>query len=548
MNYILIEDTEVMNSGYSILLDLLFSKRITGCKLIYWRSPGWETNVNLFPILSTRPTYLYTTPSVFEECSNFFYAPSPDFIQRSHSVTKSLLSLCTIGQSVSFRKLLQVTLDDIPVGRSLVSTFLRLYPATNIEHCLPYDIVFRTFLPFISSILYFQLSGFAKKVTFAFFSESVYLSLAFVHLFLSYGASCPFLYSSDSPIWCNQNHLHDSHGVSPRLTAFRSTSFIFSTAPQEEYWRARINSHIQVNKSTQDQVKRSLSLASDLSTKSHIPYITNSEALRSISYSQNTLQLVFFLHAITDGPFLHGFSGYITPYDFYQSLIEEISLVLDGLQFDILVNLRMHPNLFHGASSSYQSHRSRSDSEEAITSALVVSLVTLCRNKGINCILSSSDIDLRTLLALPQVAIVSHHGSVCLEANLFSSPVLTSSVSPLNCYPLDPDICIFHPNISPAEIISFLQSASRPKIKLFNKDHLRHANRSNRYISHHSSLVSAINSTLSISDSSGFDQLVYRNSYSWRSASLFIEFPKLELAFSDYLAFCYDSMSATNMS
>ena len=47
----LVEDTEVMNSGYSIVLDRLRS--YTNVDILFWRSPGWELDSSLDPIIST---------------------------------------------------------------------------------------------------------------------------------------------------------------------------------------------------------------------------------------------------------------------------------------------------------------------------------------------------------------------------------------------------------------------------------------------------------------------------------------------------------------
>jgi len=424
-----------MNSGYSVLLSCLFSSTslFEDCIPIFWRSPCWDTLLNGEPILTTSPAYNKhkESPQFFQSASDTGWSTA-DY-ERCKGITATLLeSTLDADSQVNLQELSRLNHLNSPVGLACASTCLRLLPESNISGRAHYLFVSDILLKLVCALQYFTVSRLASSIEFFLPSETVYQSYALVDFFARSGAIIPLLYSADSPICISQKHLDSPTRRSPRNHARREASSSLHRSVDLSQWMQRYQLNSPVNNAGNDQQTEvhthGLAIARRAGARySYIPMQTLSQNLTK------TIQLVFFLHAITDGPYLHGYSGYLTPYDFYEYLIQSLSQSLQDHPYlnkdDITLTFKLHPNLLHGSNSPYQSHQQRSNNEISTTSELVVNLLSISQTLGFETCLLSPLIPNKYLLAHPGFICITHHGTVAAESIALSAPVITTSLA-----------------------------------------------------------------------------------------------------------------------
>ena len=435
----LIEDTEVMNSGYSILIDLLTTKTniLFNQEIVYWGSPCWESTSIGEPLLFKVPSF---TKQFIEKKSlpklanvNFCEWSVNDY-KDCVSIAVHILNSCrSTNGEVKLKELMNFRFNNIAVGQACVSMALRFYAKSNITHNINYEELLPPLIKLLCAMNYFNKAKPSLIVDYFFSSESVYLASAMLEYFLREGAVSPFLYSIDSPIWIQKKHLDDRNGVSPRLVAFREqTQDVLLLLPDTNSWMKRYHGCREINSPTKLQVQEVVSLGGEIASLNNRKYLDSFSQIKFNNIYKYDLHFAFYLHAITDGPFMHGVSGYITPYEFYLDVITSISNALrQRPEFKASCQLRLHPNLLHGQSSPYASHQNRSRDELIYTATLVKLLSDQCEATNLNCFVGSPALPSKHVLSQPGCIIVSHHGSIGLEAYVLGLPVITSSISPL---------------------------------------------------------------------------------------------------------------------
>ena len=234
---------------------------------------------------------------------------------------------------------------------------------------------------------------------------------------------------------------------------------------------------------------------------------------------------------------MHGFTGFITPYSFYTSLLTELNKICESVSYT--VNFRLHPNLYHGLSSDYSSHRDRSSAEEQVTFKLVAQLVDHCNKLSIPFYFSSPDIPLKYILSPQLTCVVTHHGSIGIEAAVAGLPTITSHLSPFLDADL-PNVCLFSDTTPSSRLASFLEYIKSCPSLYYSAVASTLASSSDRYRpSHFKVFLSTINRKSLEVSSMNFDKYIYTNSLSWQSTR---SLPPLQLSstFGEYVdTFCH---------
>ena len=95
----IIEVTEVLNRGYSILLSSLMDKTnmFDGCLPVFWRSPCWETGLLGQSLLYNINTYTFDgAKKSQEDIGNFFYHWKKIDGEECIEIARRLIMHCTM--------------------------------------------------------------------------------------------------------------------------------------------------------------------------------------------------------------------------------------------------------------------------------------------------------------------------------------------------------------------------------------------------------------------------------------------------------------------
>ena len=143
--------------------------------------------------------------------------------------------------------------------------------------------------------------------------------------------------------------------------------------------------------------------------------------------------VILHLHAVTDGPFFVGYSGFISPYHYFVHFLQQMhkaSLMMTESLDRIHIVIKPHPNILTGSSSQYKSHHLKAQGEKRYLVLFLESLVQLIKDLGFNVSTVSTSLSSEELLNLPNAVHVTHHGAISLEATLKNRMVITTKISP----------------------------------------------------------------------------------------------------------------------
>lgn len=529
----LVEDSEVMNSGYSLILDRL--RGSCDATIVYWRSPGWELLDSIQnPVLLDSPSYLYSG----------IKASTGDDIQKKYALSYSVhprdtifsvndwLKQCTKhSDQIDLRKLCTCRYMGLELGKAIVSSCLRILPYSNATLQAPYQLIADLAFKLFRSLEFFDNNQhFLARLDCVFFSESVYQSSVLIDYFLRAGLSCPFLYASDGPLVLTKFHLGERIGISPRIAASRQLHAthgnLLNTSSKQ--WLRRVSGRKSVL--SLDPIQHSImnEWGMKLAETLNINYYLNDHSLMQDSIDYTGGVFVFYLHAITDGAYLHGFSGYVTPYEFYSNIINTlIRTIKSSSSYSPLVVLRIHPNLCNGSQSSYTSHRIRASSELEVGIKLINNLVNICRKINVTCHLCSASVKNKYILAIPNVIVVSHHGSIAGEAASLNVPVLSSRISHLVDQSDSENVYIWSEGQENSVIRKCMRNIGVPNHILLSKKRIQFALAADRYNA--SPLESAIHRLNDLAHKLNFpcfDEMIYKESFSWNYDKLSSTIPR----------------------
>jgi len=211
------------------------------------------------------------------------------------------------------------------------------------------------------------------------------------------------------------------------------------------------------------------------------------------------------------------------------------------------VVLRLHPNLHNGSTSPYMSHRLRADAELEVGTKLIKHLVRVCREIDISCLLCSALVKNKFILAMPNVTIISHHGSILNEARSLNVPVLCSCISYLMDEQDHENVLIWRKGLEEAVTLKVIRQLQDHNHVYLSSMRLWSAMVADRY---NSSLfevtLDRLNFLASQSGFSCFDKMVYSQCLSWDYNRLQTFIPEAVDIIEGYILLIRDFLKGTS--
>ena len=431
----LIEDCIPLNGVQSIFIKKHIDKRSTANFLVIgWKEAGWSTKPR-----SIDRDEITDYSRYFPNATCF---GSKDFqnlncyLQGFKGYEKVIqFFLASYNKKIDINILREFKYRGCRVGHGIVSTILRhdlniycnqnvdIQVALNLLHasCRAVDILFT-----IGAL--YNLKSF-------YCSETVYQSIPLIDASLMMSASCPLLLDPGFPceITARDMHYSAASGISERILASTCAKLGYYKASKPNEARIYKEAHNIAGKNTSsnsefittDFLYRYLSKKVFLETKDIID-------LKNIA-AKNKVCVILHLHAVTDGPFFVGYSGFISPYHYFVHFLQQMhkaSLMMTESLDRIHIVIKPHPNILTGSSSQYKSHHLKAQGEKKVSSFIFKSLVQLIKDLGFNVSTVSTSLSSEELLNLPNAVHVTHHGAISLEATLKNRMVITTKISP----------------------------------------------------------------------------------------------------------------------
>ena len=444
--FLLIEDTEVSGSIYSIILERIIAERFPMHTILFWRSPGHEWMPgNYCPVLSLSPQYL---PGVDRSITSI----TPDWLLKTiDQETKDWPSLeklkCNADGDLDIHDLCSVTYKMTNAGQAAASYIIRTDPRAITSRTTKPSNAYAHLRNVCRSVDVIDCLTQRLDIEYIFLSESVYYSQAIIEAAIARGVRVPFILNREGPIIISKDHKRPpGHiGTSPRQLATREISMHHST-PSVDILQKDLNRRVYglstQNTATSSEIRAVDTLCRNLGRNFGFQYAQNAAELNSCLVHRRTI--VLYLHANTDGMYHYGFSGYATPFDYFKDTCRK---AISNPECCINVIVRPHPNLFWGSQSPYQSHRSMIEAESISLKANLGELASIMCNSGSNLVLSSSEIKLSDLFSIEGALHCSHHGTVLNDVYSYGLKTIASYVSPLytvqdqrNCLFIRPDM------------------------------------------------------------------------------------------------------------
>lgn len=421
-NVILVEDTQTLNGGYSILLKSILSRHrhMQHSRCIFWRSPCHEWTNQGYPILTDTPTYLNKAR---DHSNRVIKAFDDRELRKSSDIAHSLVD----SSPKSLEQVLSLSYDGIAVGQSIVSYLIRCTHNALTQDYFSADLIRSMLVSLLRGI--YTIYGIAAQYSLShvFFSESTYFSSSLIAAAISRDAVAPFFYSLDSPIVISSKHRYShngEYGVGPssRSLAFEEQAL---GKPTIHDLLLRLRRSNTINTDDPLAVGRLNNFYNRTMPNGAIPLRVLDDFVPLLN--SGLITIIIYLHALTDGAFEKGHSGFVSPAEFYISLLNVVLRVLPGANLVI----RPHPNLFHMISSPFESQTSRMQQESLLYEDFI-SRASFIANKtpAAQLYLALPSLPARYLYLLGSAFHVSHHGTVVREASSLGYPCITSIVAP----------------------------------------------------------------------------------------------------------------------
>ena len=468
MSYLLIEDTEIINSGYSILLDYLlnFSDfRSFDHRPIYWRSPGYEVDHLGKPYFSANPTYLsQPVRSSTNSFSQFINTLSFDL--NSYNLYGCDISILPDIIPLSLAN--SFTFLGLHVGLSVISHYIRNFPSISRDKTISKRQFEPAYLNLCTQLLYMDSLYREFPIHHLFLSESVYFSSVFLEQSLSHSSSVPFLYAVDSPLLVKETapHTNPLSSFSPRCYARHLKA---ESAPPSSYSFLDIQKRLTNHSHSYFSPSSSKSKLIDSHIKSYFKisdYLISSYHdivnLSSNFLNYQSLYVVIYLHGVTDGSYFLGDSGYPLISDYFTSVCNSLLKLsvsdIPGITFLI----KPHPNLVIDNPSNYPSIDAKNSYELQASLFQLDSILSFLKNSdrpNTSFHLLSSSTPLKDLFSLPNTIHLTHHGTVAHDLYSLNLPFIASSVIPrVDLFDVSNLSFIFRKNSSHKHFASFVKN------------------------------------------------------------------------------------------
>jgi len=135
-------------------------------------------------------------------------------------------------------------------------------------------------------------------------------------------------------------------------------------------------------------------------------------------------KFIFYLHCFADGPFLEGYSGFSSSFQYFLFVLNLLGKCMGNSAFKVLV--KPHPNLMLGFKSELPCDIEKTNSDLVFTMRLLRRLISSHQHVQIvNPFLQNS-----LLLNMANTTHVTSHGSIGLEALYIGSPLICTCTAP----------------------------------------------------------------------------------------------------------------------
>lgn len=521
-NIILIEDTQVLNSSYSIIIERLLTSQHSNHLLIFWRSPGYEwLQPQALPILSLIPQYTYKKYPI----KHLRLPRLLSFLDnQAKKWNHTMLPQFNKEEYIDLSILCNYEYKNSRIGQATSSLLLRNDPEVNCRGTVKWSIASHHMNNISRAID--TISYLAKLFDIRFFyqSESVYYSYALTDYAISMGIAVPYLLTHEGPLVIKEKHRCkvSEIGPSPRKKA-SITILDKNQTPSTNSLRYSIAQRIKGkethNNTTASDVQKVDDICENITKTLSCKTVTDSGSLNNLLIHNTTA--ILYLHAATDGMYLHGYSGYPRPHDFFVDVCTKLSTALCG---KINIIIRPHPNLFWGETSPYPSHCLRAHNEAIIFDSHIHDLLLVAYEVGANPIIVTASMKLHELFCIPGAIHISHHGTVLNDAYAYRLKIIATEVSMLYSL-LDITNCLFvKPDTS---IDSYIRIVTQTRQERYLDNRRLHA----AYqllpycTDYFKNLIKPLSRVPFAANIEHLDEYIYIKGLSWNSPALFQESP-----------------------
>lgn len=537
---ILVEDTEVVNSGYSLLLrEIRDQGGFNDSVFIHWRSPGFESTEDGLPILSMKATYTNREES-WLPWKDFYHNCNKEVRDRVRVDVDSLVSqiLCLEGDYLDVDTIHQITYKGTKIGRGINSLLIRTEAEMSLSRMVNKSEFAAAAKRLATSLGYYNFVLDYFNVEAIVLSECVYYSAPLIEMSVSRGVKVPFFYGNDCPLVVHEEIPLRGilSGLSHRAYAryLKTQKELSQNARESELEKAKfeLRDRLAGRRTTyhnpeerdQDFIDR---LYADVSPSS-LCIANTPKDLRAweqeVSLSPKSLVVVFYLHAVTDGAYFLGDSGYPLISQFFEDVLRRSVESAARLGCEVSLVIKPHPNLVTIGSSEYPSIDSRNQVEIEVSRGQYVQLISLATELGIarrSICLAKTRLPLKHLFCMQNSVHVTHHGTVAHDLLVYSLPTIVSPMIPgCTLFEKDEGTYIFRRNDNQNDLLMFLENNVKGSAKKRIK--YRQALHAESYLSIQYNnigverLFSELNQRARDEYGMSFDKTVYGKGGGWR--------------------------------
>jgi hypothetical protein len=529
MTFIIVEDSEVVNSGYSVLLDYLYNHYLrVKATFIHVRSPGYELAKNKRPYISSSPTYLHKNegiiPATIEDNEFGIKLRNADAVKSFHGFATVLAAL---PGRIPLHLVNTLKFLDCNIGMSISSLLIRHNPKVSSSGSVPKEILVPVAERLARTLISFEDIYQSLGIDSLFLSESVYLSSSIIELAMHWSVKARFFYAIDSPLVISGFPLADSIfcDMSPRAYArlLKGNKQLCNVEDSEliDNLRARLDpdshNYFKVNQAKLASIDKLLS--NDLD----IPCVTNSGPLKLAEspWLEKDIIVVLYLHGVTDGSYFLGYSGFPLLSDYFTRLCRAVQDVTRHLGVKAVFLIKPHPNLIIDNPSGYQSIVHKNEIELASFANQLRCIIDNLQHRmeENNMYLLSSGFPLRELICLPNALHLTHHGTVAHDLYSLGLPCVVSSVVPrVDLFERSAISLVYRPETEDSKLEEFIVDNFMHKCPTiyFSKDRNRETHNFIQYNNESfRCIMKRLDSYCQINYGTGFDRYVYTNNLSW---------------------------------
>lgn len=457
---LLLENSHPLHGLQSLYIKKFIEQRIKSpFYLLLWNKPGWQSS---------------TDCDTFKDYSNNFDSATPFNVQHIYDIyhqaqnTNAHLdfALNFFTKFTSPNDFLGLTYKGTRVGLGALSTLLRHYSECYSGEYIDMKLYSAYLNPILESVDFITNLACKYDIIYAFFSETVYQTLPLIDAVCLVGGSVPLLLDPGAPCIITKEDFTESikTGYSPRmLAAWKARRKILELSNKEVYKYREVFKTYDRNKSVNDELVSTQYFYSHISSKHGKKLLSLSSTRENLELlaatKPNIINVVLHLHAITDGPFFVGDSGFLSPHHFFLAVLDHfIKLTLNRKSSNshtYKLFIKPHPNILVGLNSAYSSHKSKALFELRVSRLTFNQLAHLLNSYSIMEweVLDPLSSAIEVIDLFPSSTIhVTHHGTCSLEAFYLGAKLICSKIAPVNRLNFAKNLLIVNPSTSPLEI------------------------------------------------------------------------------------------------